>query len=259
MRSAAIAEWLLAHCTDRLRATSIVGDLQEEAEQKGGAWFWWSVMGVALSLAVRPVSAVALACLGGGFATTAIASRVYGSFAVHAPDIFQRAWTTSLAAVLGLVWMIGCYSAVRFGIRDELTRAAIGFPLIGTVAVCFWWQPMVPLFTGIAAVTLLCGSILNPEGRKGVGAFALLSAVQIGIWIGGPVLFATAIAMGARLLHMHADDSMVGPLKAVTYGFLLVLAWLSCAMCSRVHRALLGRHTDNMAPDEYPNDAVPGL
>ena len=50
MNTASIAEWVLSRFTTPGRAASIVGDLTENADSRGGVWFWFSVIRTALSL-----------------------------------------------------------------------------------------------------------------------------------------------------------------------------------------------------------------
>src|SRR5277367_6796139 len=110
MRGDSFVEWLLTHFTDKARAASIVGDLREASVQKGSMWFWWSVIGVMSSVGWRPAGGFLLAAFGGGFATSVISSSLYAGFGVHTPNVLQQSWTTSLAAAVGLVLMIACYS-----------------------------------------------------------------------------------------------------------------------------------------------------
>jgi hypothetical protein len=69
MRSAHVAEWILALVTTRDRAASIAGDLTEQAAARGAVWFWFSVFRTASSflrrdVAERPVRLTGLALLG---------------------------------------------------------------------------------------------------------------------------------------------------------------------------------------------------
>jgi hypothetical protein len=50
MRNASVAEWILSRVTGPERAASIVGDLIESADSRGGVWFWSSVIRTAFSL-----------------------------------------------------------------------------------------------------------------------------------------------------------------------------------------------------------------
>ena len=56
MRSAHIAEWILALVTTRDRATSTVGDLTEQAAARDAVWFWLSVLRATASLLWRDVA-----------------------------------------------------------------------------------------------------------------------------------------------------------------------------------------------------------
>jgi hypothetical protein len=44
MRKAAVAEWILSRSRESDRASAITGDLMEQAESRGGIWFWFSLI-----------------------------------------------------------------------------------------------------------------------------------------------------------------------------------------------------------------------
>jgi hypothetical protein len=50
MRKAAIAQWILSLAEPPQRASSITGDLMEQAESRGASWFWYSVLRIILAL-----------------------------------------------------------------------------------------------------------------------------------------------------------------------------------------------------------------
>jgi len=238
MRGDFFVEWLLTRFTDRPRAASIVGDLREASVQKGSMWFWWSVTGVMFSVAWRLAGGFLLAAFGGGFATSVISSSLYAGFGVHAPNVLQQSWTTSLAAMVGFGLMIACYSAIRFGVRDALSQLAISFSLIGTMAVCFWWLAMTPYVAAAAAFALFMVVMFFRNGRRAVAALAILLVLQVFVWMIGITVFA---ALFRRFLL--ADEPMLRGLLFASY-FLLV--WLVCAACGWIHRLLIksGDRTD---------------
>ncbi len=49
MREEIIAEWILSLAISPERAASTLGDLLEECQTRGRVWFWWGVLGTALS------------------------------------------------------------------------------------------------------------------------------------------------------------------------------------------------------------------
>ena len=55
MHSIHIAEWILSLVTSRDRAASTVGDLMEQAADRGIVWFWSGILRTAASLLWRGV------------------------------------------------------------------------------------------------------------------------------------------------------------------------------------------------------------
>jgi hypothetical protein len=229
MRNAAFAEWMLARFIDRQRAVSIVGDLIEE-HQRGAVWFWWSLMGVTFSIARRPLGGFLLAAIAGGWGVTAIQSRLFVSFVSHSPTDWQRTWTTTIGLLVGFVWITTLYSIIRFGVKDPLTRSAAGFSLLGTVAIGMWWQPTVSAIAATLALLLFATAMFFRDGRKAVGAIAILTFTQCLVWMVGLTLFATIAKFSLPAVEPF--------LKIFFFAGYFLLTWLICAACSWVHRRI---------------------
>jgi hypothetical protein len=230
MRKGALAEWILARFIDRQRAASIVGDLIEE-QQRGAVWFWWSLMGVTFSSARRPLGGFLLAAFAGGSAVTAIQSKLFASFLSHAPTDWQRSWTTTIGLLVGFVWITMFYSTVRFGLKDPLTRSALGCSLLGTVAIGMWWQPTVPAIAARLGLLLFATAMFFRDGRKAVGAIAILTLTQCLVWMVGLTLFAT--------IAKYPFQTLESVMKISLFAGYFLLTWLICAACTWVHRTIL--------------------
>jgi hypothetical protein len=230
MRHGACAEWILTRFIDRQRASSIVGDLIEE-QQRGTVWFWLSLMGVTLSIARRPLGGFLLATFAGGSAIAAIQSKLFTSFVSHAPTDWQQSWTTTIGLLVGFVWITTFYSTVRFGVKDPLTRSAVGFSLIGTVAIGMWWQPTVPAIAATLGLLLFATAMFFRDGRKAVAAIAILTLTQCLVWMVGLTFFAT--------IAKYFFHSLEPILKILLFAGYFLLTWLICAACTWMHRTIL--------------------
>lgn len=148
MHNISLAEWILALVTSRDRAASTAGDLAEEAEGRGAAWFWSGVLRTAASLLWRqvadnPARIAGLAILGvavyvvlgllfaglSGFAFFAVAYQ-----SGHAPQLDSMAWQIFFLAPMLLIalatgrmlarWAPGREAAVCLGYA--IAAAAFG-------------------------------------------------------------------------------------------------------------------------------------
>src|ERR1700735_5608133 len=232
MRNAAFAEWLLARFTDSSRAAAIVGDLEEAATKKGYGWFWRSAISVVFSFAWRPLGGYLLAALAGGLATSTIPSNLYASFDAHTPSALQQSWTSSIGVMVGFLLMIACFSVIRFGVRDALTLSAASISLIGAASVAWWWQPMVPVVSVVAAVLAVGIAMFSPGGRRAMAEAAMLSLMQVFVWWGGLTLFATLAK------HFLFSESAI---KISFFASYLLGVWVVCFMCAWAHGLLLRR------------------
>jgi hypothetical protein len=132
MRSARIAEWILALVTTEDRAAAVVGDLTEV--RRGSLWFWWSVFATASSIAWRevrtePWTMVWLALSGyfGGFVcivAIGILSGGHSSSAYPAVSIWTAGpWLTPLQ--YWVVFLAAHWTARRAAGREMATLLAL--------------------------------------------------------------------------------------------------------------------------------------
>jgi hypothetical protein len=85
MHSSSIAEWIVAHFTDKQRAASIVGDLLELEPHKGPLWFWLSLVRVVISLAWRKSLAFIVAPYAGLWILGKLTAALQDAYMRHAP------------------------------------------------------------------------------------------------------------------------------------------------------------------------------
>ncbi|MGJ5820644.1 hypothetical protein [Paludibaculum fermentans] len=67
MDSTVAAQWLLSLVSEPKNATSMVGDLEEEASTRGRGWFWWNVFRTAAAHLGRDLHDAPLRMLGFAF------------------------------------------------------------------------------------------------------------------------------------------------------------------------------------------------
>lgn len=234
MRKRAFAERLLALFTDRARAASIVGDLAEITREKGNAWFWWAYADVFGAAAWRPLAAFVFATaatwfggqyyLGGGF---------YCPSNIYAACLMPAAWLRMVIAAGEFSSFVFLFAAVRFGLNDRLTRLALGFAVLGSVAGWFFFvEYMVAIAS--TAFAVLCGSaLLSPKGRRSLAAIA-------GLWV---AFYCTDhvgrwIFIGVLRHVLRSWDYR--PAFPVWFAICYIGGLAACAaLCAHVHHALL--------------------
>jgi hypothetical protein len=232
MRKVVFAEWLLARFLKRDRALAIVGDLQEAALVKGGAWFWRSFVGVLVATAWRPVAGYVMAAFGGGYLGYRILMAFFLSTLQHPPTRIQRVWGSSLAFPIALLCFVALYGAFRFGLRDVVTRVAAAYAVLGAVADYFWWQTTVPLVVLGLAATLLVASLFDRRARRATAVVWSIAGILAGLWL----TVADLASMCAK--RWRPPQGALTLLSIATY---FAMVWVVCLICSRMHRMLESR------------------
>jgi hypothetical protein len=233
MRNAGFAEWMLARWMQRDRALGIVGDLEETALQKGGAWFWRSFVGVWIASAWRPVAGYVMAAFGGGY----LASRILRAFVFSTLQHtrIQRVWGSSLAFPIALLCFVALYGAFRFGLRDVVTRMAATYAVLGAVADYFWWQTTVPLVVLGLAATLLVASLFDRSARRSTAVVWSIAGILAVLWLA----VADLASMCAK--RWRPPQGALTLLSTATY---FAMVWVVCLICSRMHQRMLESRND---------------
>lgn len=181
------AERLLSLFTSSDRAAAIAGDLTEEREHQGGAWFWLHVVRTALALwrsAVTdaPLGVIALAVMGCALFT----GPAFGGAA--AVNLFPQSlgppasWVTLACFWWGGAFCIGASLvalAPRYGMAACATLAVAGEALLiafGATAPWhgLWVSEFLPFYvTGlVVAAPVVAGGAI---ARRGMNAGAILT------------------------------------------------------------------------------------
>lgn len=231
MRSERIAERVLALFVGRVRAASVMGDIAEERTSRGARWFWWSYADILLAAAWRPVMA---------FVVVAMASWYGGRYLVGSAGLSCGASGTAVCSAesrfLNVVTMVGGFSAfvflfaaVRYGLRDRLTRLALGFAVTGQVAGWFFFVEGMPAMAA-AAYVVLCGTALfSASGRRALGAIAGLSLAFF--WVERVVLRIFLAVREHGWLNPSNQTEMWVWWTVCYLGGLALCAWL----CAKAH------------------------
>jgi hypothetical protein len=247
MRSAWIAEWIVARFTDRKRAAAIVGDLVEVKAEKGAAWFWYAIAQVLLSLAWRRSVATIAAVYLGNRISDLLFFRLIQVHPRHPrPDLWVPI-ATWLILPLGTALP---YAAIRYGRRDGLTRFAFAAMALVTAVIYFWWLPAIPVMCATLGTGVVGVSLCNREWRRG-------AAVACAASVAGLIGF-ILIGIFFAVLEFVLYPSLWGAGKEFSHPWLMWLplllplgaAWTTTAACSYLHRRFLERRATELATEE---------
>jgi hypothetical protein len=179
--SAPAAEWLIARFTCAEAASSMVGDLLEEAAARGDLWFWRAVAGIVLRLNRRRLLAFSVALICAHFLRE-LPMPVFSAVAGRLPAPQPPEMWVSLFAVLGwiamLSWVAAPYLLVRYGLRDRFAQLALAVSVLVTAADIFWQRPAIAVACIAAAAAVLVALTLFTRWRGPL--LALLIATLVG-------------------------------------------------------------------------------
>ena len=127
-----LIEQLFSLLTSADRAEALAGDLAEERQHRGWAWFWLHALGVTLELWRRAVVAAPLRVLGLTVAgcVLLIAPAVGGAVAAFLfPHLIVARWLFGSAGVLVTAVTLAAV-ARRLGVAASATLAVVGVLLV---------------------------------------------------------------------------------------------------------------------------------
>jgi hypothetical protein len=232
------AEWLIARFTNKEVASSMAGDLLEEAAEGGRGWFWGSVAGIVLWLNRRRLLAffVALEC---SHFLRGLPMPVFAVVTGRLPAPQPRETWFSLFAVLGwiamLSWVAAPYLMVRYGVRDRFAQLALGVSLLVTTADMSWQRPAIAIACIAVAAAILIGSALFARWRG--PSLAVVIAVLVG-YAG----FQVVVDLAWRFLNLAPPSvtlsAYVNDLVPVCAAATLTVAcgWLHSILTRQDHR-----------------------
>jgi hypothetical protein len=235
MGSALWAEWIIGRFTDSSRAASIVGDLLETAAQQGTLWFCLSVATVVLSLIWRRATAFVAAVYVAQFSITGFRALVFGIHAVHRPHDPWEPLLFSLAVFAAVLWTAAVYAAIRYGPRDKFAQLALGFCVLITMAILYWWIPIVTVTCMALAFSILVASVFSAPWRRAL------------------VVLAVALAFGFAGVRLSWYLHWVSEVYIYTYPQThyvevcteLFAVWTMTTACAWTHHLLLRRDQRN--------------
>ncbi len=252
MLNASIAEWVLRRLASPERAASMVGDLVEIGEQRGPLWFWFSLAGVALSLAWRrPLAFVATLYAGvwtfGWFMNTT--DTIYSQ---HYP---QGLWNNAFGPLIlvgSTLWAAFLYVAIRYGVLDRAAQMTFVWAGLITAVIYFWWQPVV-LGLCIAVALLLVSASMAKRSLREEALVVLVSVA-----LGSAARFLAIIPAGlyqnflGRRLHILWGSREVQEHRSLLWAYLcmVVLSFLaSTSVWARLHNWLMRSHRLDLEAD----------
>lgn len=194
MDSGLWAEWMIARFTDRCRAAGIVGDLLEGAAERGTFWFWLSVARILLSLCWRRAIAFVAGVYAAQFSITAFRALVFGIRAVHRPRGHWEPLLFSFTVFTTLLWTAAAYAAVRYGLRDKFAQLALGFCILITMAILYWWIPIATVTCIALASSIFVASIWSAQRRRALVALVVALAFGfVGVRLSGYLYWVSVV------------------------------------------------------------------
>jgi hypothetical protein len=241
VHSVSIGEWVVARVSNKKQATSIVGDLLELEPQKGPLWFWLSLAGVVVSLAWRrSLAFVAAVCayfvaFGGSFLMSWLRIPLHSI-----PDGAWRIVFAVFFLAANFLWFLLVYAAIRYGVRDSVTRIALAFALLISAGVYSWSRPAVLATSVVFAICLVAASLWSVQRRR--AALVVLAVLMAG--------YATFLLTGSLIaLYEHflrpgpfGDSELQRHPVALWFAFsmfFLMTPWIMSAACSRMRNRLM--------------------
>lgn len=186
MDSAAWAEWIIARFIGRTCASSIIGDLLETGAERGTFWFWLSAARILLSLCWRRAIAFVAGVYAAQFSITAFHTLVFGIRAVHRPRDPWEPLLFSFTVFATLLWTAAAYAAVRYGLRDKFAQLALGFCILITMAILYWWIPIATVTCIALAFSIFVASIWSAQRRRALVALVVALALGfVGVRLSG--------------------------------------------------------------------------
>ena len=146
MFSASCAEWILARLTNETRAASIVGDLLEDARERGPEWFWLCVAGIVLSLTWRYFLALMVGLVSCQILRSLpvpVFGQLHGLPAVPQPPHSWWPFFHWLGYICMLLWVAAPYTAIRYGLRDRFAQLTVFICLTLSTPFLCWRIPAV--------------------------------------------------------------------------------------------------------------------
>lgn len=172
MSSLSLAEWILARFAGPARAASIVGDVLEDRDGR----FWFSVAGVLLRFAWRPILASCLSVCAGLFAHDFLHSIVFGLSAAY-PTTGSWAQLLDLSVAASILLSTGMtYILVRYSLQNPFAIALVAAWTLSCIISVYWWMPVAVLVCISAGVLAFVFVAFSSQRRPVLCVSAALTA-----------------------------------------------------------------------------------
>jgi len=230
MFSARPAEWLIARFAGERQAASIVGDLLEDAQERGQEWFWFSVAGIILSWTGRYLLALAVGLTSCQILWRCLPTPVFGRPGAFPPGAqpSHNLWPfiAGLGNVCMLLWIAAPYAAVRYGLRDRFAQLALFVCVTLSIAFVCWRIPIVLVISLGSTLLLVIAGLAVAYLRK------LLLSLSLALAL-GYIATQFAFVLGAKYLEWM-PPSISHSEQAQYLGILLSAAFIAVA-CELMH------------------------
>jgi hypothetical protein len=233
------AEWILARCTDRSRAASIVGDLLEMTAERGSVAFWFSVARITISFVWLRTLAFVAAFYVGLFSMTEFRERLYGTHWVHIPP---NRWVPPIALVwLAILLCIAAsYAVIRYGPRDPFAQLAAAFCCLMTLTIISRWKPIVTVMCIALAFSVLVVSVRSVRWSRAL--VALVVALAFG-FVGSFV----ALQLQTMSLDVFAPYAVP---RWVEVCYQVLTIWTVTTSCAWAHKRIIQRDQETLGVEQ---------
>jgi hypothetical protein len=218
MRSASLAEWIIARFTTKDRAACIIGDLLEAVPEKGKLWFWVSVAGVFFSLTWRHALALAGAFYLFSYPRVSGHALMLSASEMEIEIVVRQTLKTLFYAYLfslGFQLRLGVfYMAIRYGLKDMFVRYILAaWVLVAILNRYFYKSPQIVIAcVGLASCAVVYSAV-SAQRRKGLLALACVIAILFAWYeFSGPM---DLILFRAMLLVAPSHTSLAASLMAL--------------------------------------------
>ncbi|HKV49192.1 MAG TPA: hypothetical protein VJN69_13945 [Candidatus Acidoferrales bacterium] len=231
MLSARPAEWLIARFAGKRRAAAIIGDLLEDASERGPEWFWFSIAGIVLSLTWRYLLALAVGLTSCQILWRYLPAPVFGRPGAFPPvaQPSHNLWpfVAGLGHVCMLLWIAAPYAAVRYGLRDRFAQLALFVCVTLSIAFVCWRIPSVLVISLGSTLLLVIAGLAVAYLRK------LLLSLSLALALG---YIATQFAFVLAEKYLEWMPPSISHSEQAQYlGILLSAAFIATA-CELMHR-----------------------
>lgn len=176
MRRDIVAEWILGQVMTNDRAAAIIGDFSESNTQAGAFKFWMSVAGLVLASTWSWIVALAIGVYLAGSSVWFLNEIWLGQDLHYGYNPLWSKCFDALAVTATILLVLAPYVAVRYALKDKVTRTTFAFLALVLLTIFFSRQYVVLSLCVVAVVMGLVGSLWTSERRRGLAVVVATAA-----------------------------------------------------------------------------------